>query len=104
MFSVPQKATRLVSISQDTCRPRVVVDPGMRRSLLHGNREISVAVPASRGRDVVGKAGEAVADDECDGEVGPARSSEEASEQSGLDRCGARGAMGRGQGECGAAK
>ena len=32
-------------------------DPGMRRSLLHGNREISIAVPASRGRDVVGKAG-----------------------------------------------
>ena len=31
--------------------------PGMRRSLLHGNREISIAVPASRGRDVVGKAG-----------------------------------------------
>src|SRR6202048_4582796 len=47
---------------------------------------------------------EAVADDECDGEVGPARSSEEASEQSGLGRCGARGAKGRGRGECGAAK
>ena len=54
---VPQKAIRPVSISRDTCRPRVVVDPGMRRSLLHGNREISIAVPASRGRDVVGKAG-----------------------------------------------
>src|ERR1700690_4488522 len=57
MFSVPQKATRLVSISQDADRPRVVVDPGMRRSLLHGNREVSIAVPASRGRDDVGKAG-----------------------------------------------
>src|ERR1700757_2770314 len=57
MFSVPQKATRRVSIPQDTRRPRVVVDPGMRRSLLHGNREVSIAVPASRGRDVVGKAG-----------------------------------------------
>src|ERR1700749_1773035 len=57
MFSVPQKATRPVSISRDTCLSRVVVDPGMRRSLLHGNREISIAVPASRGRDVVGKAG-----------------------------------------------
>ena len=56
MFSVLQKATRPVSISQDTCRPRVVVDPGMRRSLLHGNREISIAVPASRARDVVGEA------------------------------------------------
>ena len=29
----------------------------MRRSLLHGNREISIAVPTSRGRDVVGTAG-----------------------------------------------
>ena len=29
----------------------------MRRSLLHGNREISIAVPASRGREIVGKAG-----------------------------------------------
>jgi hypothetical protein len=47
---------------------------------------------------------EAVADDEREGEVGPARRSEEASEQSGLGRCGARGAKGRGQGECGAAK
>src|SRR5271169_5935300 len=47
---------------------------------------------------------EAVADDECDGEVGPARSSEEASEQGGLGCCGARGAQGRGQGECGTAK
>jgi hypothetical protein len=27
------------------------------RSLLYGNREISIAVPASRGRDVVGKPG-----------------------------------------------
>jgi len=32
------------------------------------------------------------------------RSSEEASEQSGIGRCGARGAKGRGQEECGAAK
>jgi hypothetical protein len=38
-------------------RTRVVVDPGMRRSLLHGNREISIVVLASRDRDVVGKAG-----------------------------------------------
>jgi hypothetical protein len=29
----------------------------MRRSLLPGNREISIAVPTSRGRDHVGKAG-----------------------------------------------
>jgi hypothetical protein len=36
---------------------RVVVDPGMRRSLSTGNREISIAVPTSRGRDRVGKAG-----------------------------------------------
>jgi hypothetical protein len=57
MFSVQQKATQPVSISQDTCWPRVVVDPGMRRSLLLGNREISIGVPVRRGRDVVGKAG-----------------------------------------------
>src|SRR6478736_6518065 len=74
MFSIPQKATRPVSISRDTCRPRVVVDPGMRRSLLHGNREISIAVPASRG--TLSGRPEAVADDECDGEVGLARRSE----------------------------
>src|SRR5271155_2384166 len=92
MFSVPQKATRPVSITQDTCRPRVVVDPGTRRSLLHGNREISIVVPASRGRDVVGKAG------------GRTRGSEEAVEQGGLSRCGDRGAKGWGQGECGSAK
>ncbi|MBV8107172.1 MAG: DUF2924 domain-containing protein [Hyphomicrobiales bacterium] len=47
---------------------------------------------------------EAVADDEPDGEVGPAHSSAEASEQGGLGCCGARGAKGRGQGECGSAK
>jgi hypothetical protein len=47
---------------------------------------------------------EAVADDERDGEVGPVRSSKEASEQSGLGCGGARGAKGRGQGECGTAK
>src|SRR5271166_804135 len=46
---------------------------------------------------------EAVADDECNGEVGPAHSSAEASEQGGLGCCGARGAKGRGQGESGAA-
>jgi hypothetical protein len=42
---------------KDTSQPRVVVDPGMRRSLLPRNREISIAVPTSRGRDRVGKAG-----------------------------------------------
>jgi RNA-directed DNA polymerase len=47
---------------------------------------------------------EAVADDEREGEVGPARSSREASEQSGLGCGGACGAKGRGQGECGTAK
>src|ERR1700746_2925747 len=47
---------------------------------------------------------EAVADDEREGEVGPARSSKEANEQSGLGCSGARGAKGRGQGECGTAK
>jgi RNA-directed DNA polymerase len=47
---------------------------------------------------------EAEADDECEGEVGPVRSSREASEQSGLGCGGARGAKGQGQGECGNAK
>src|SRR5271157_4190669 len=47
---------------------------------------------------------EAVADDERDGEVGPARGSVEGGEQSGFGRCGVRGAKGRGQGECGPAK
>src|ERR1700692_3028885 len=103
MFTVPQKATRRVSISQDTRRPRVVVDPGMRRSLLPGNREISIAVPASRAGTLSGWP-EAVADNECEGEVGPARGSVEASEQSGLGSGGARGAKGQGQGECGTAK
>jgi hypothetical protein len=68
-----------------------------------GNREISIAVPPV----VVGTPSgrpEAEADDEREGEVGPARSSREASEQSGLGRGGARGAKGRGQGECGTAK
>ena len=37
--------------------PRASADPGMRRSLPAGNREISIAVPTSRGRDRVGKAG-----------------------------------------------
>src|SRR3954466_6322969 len=103
MFSVQQKARWSVSSSQDTSQPRVVADPGMRRSLLPGNREISLAVPTSRDRDRVGKAG-GRSDDEREGEVGPARSSREASEQSGLGRGGACGAKGRGQGECGTAK
>src|SRR3977135_417813 len=106
MFSVQQKARWSVSSSQDTSQPRVVADPGMCRSLLPGNREISIAVPTSRGRASLGEAAgrEAVADDEREGEVGPARSSREASEQSGLGCGGACGAKGRGQGECGTAK
>src|SRR3954466_15729778 len=40
MFSVQQKARWSVSSSQDTSQPRVVADPGMRRSFLPGNREI----------------------------------------------------------------
>ena len=63
-----------MSISQDTCRPRVVVDPGMRRSLLHGNgRSPSPSPPVVAG--TLSGRPEAVADDECEGEVGPARSS-----------------------------
>ena len=102
VFRPTEGNTGSVDIARHTPTP-LVVDPGMRRSLLHGNREISIAVPASRGRDVSGRP-EAVADDECEGEVGPARGSVEASEQSGLGSGGARGAKGQGQGECGTAK
>ena len=38
MFSVLQKATRRASRARDARRPRVVVEPGMRRILLFGNR------------------------------------------------------------------
>ena len=57
MFSVQQKARWFVPSSQDTSQPRVVVGPGMHRRLSSGNREISIAVPTSRGRDRVGNAG-----------------------------------------------
>jgi len=52
-----QKATWHTSYSRDVCQPRVVEDPGMHTRLLHGNREISIVVPVSRGRGIVGKAG-----------------------------------------------
>ena len=52
-----QKATWHTSHSRDVWQPRVVEDPGMHTRLLHGNREISVVVPVSRGRGIVGKAG-----------------------------------------------
>src|ERR1019366_9328622 len=103
MFSVQQKAIWFVSSSQDTSQPRVVVAPGMRRSLSSGNREISIAVPTIVAGTASGRP-EAIADDEREGEVGPAHSSNEANEQSGLGRCGVRGAKGQGQGECGTAK
>src|SRR6476660_8992671 len=103
MFSVPQKAIRPVSITRDTCRPRVVVDPGMRAEAFctGTGRSPSPSPPVVAG--TLSGRPEAVADDESGGEVGPARGSEEASEQGGLGRCGARGAKGWGQGKCGSA-
>ncbi len=47
----------MVSVVIARHEPAPLADPGMRRSLLPGNREISIAVPTSRGRDRVGKAG-----------------------------------------------
>src|ERR1700745_1237005 len=103
MFSVQQKARWSVSSSQDTSQPRVVADPGMRRSLLLGTgRSPSLSPPVVAG--TASGRPEAVADDEREGEVGPARSSREKSEQSGFGSGGALGAKGRGQGEGGPAK
>jgi hypothetical protein len=50
-----QKATWRRSLSRDVCQPRVVEDPGMHTRLLHGNREISIADPVSRGGGIVGE-------------------------------------------------
>lgn len=55
MFSVQQKARWFVALSQDTSQPRVVVDPGLRRSVSFGNRDISIAVPTSRGGTASGR-------------------------------------------------
>jgi putative ABC transport system substrate-binding protein len=44
------RRTSAPRLSRDVCQPRVVEDPGMHTRLLHGNREISIAV-------IVGKAG-----------------------------------------------
>src|SRR3984893_16401550 len=76
----------------------------MRRSLLHGKRVSSLPPPPQFVPGTLSGRPEAVADDECEGEVGPARGSVEASEQSGFGSGGARGAKGEGQGECGNAK
>ena len=54
---VQQKATWRTSFSRDVRQPLVVEDPGMHTRLLHGNREISIVVPVSRGEGIVGKAG-----------------------------------------------
>ncbi len=55
MFSVPQKATRLVLISQDTRRPRVVVDPGMRTELhaRYGGRRQGGIAPSTQSSNVI---------------------------------------------------
>src|ERR1700674_4523755 len=69
MSSVLQKATRRASIARDARRPRVVVEPGMRRILLFGNREISKLSVGVIARTASGRP-EAIADDERPGEVG----------------------------------
>ena len=89
-------------VNRDARRPRVVVEPGMRRHLLHGNREISRLSGWDVTRTASGRP-EAGADDERHGEVGLAHSSGEAGERSGASCRGASGAKGRDQGECGPA-
>src|SRR5258706_7954306 len=76
----------------------------MCRRSLDGNREIPRL--ASRGAPLWSASGRrgAVADDAQTWEVRLRHSSWEADEQSGLDRRGAGGAKGRGQGECEPAK
>src|SRR3981081_2483413 len=96
MSSVLQKATRRASIARDARRPRVVVEPGMRRILLFGNRELSTLSVGVIARTASGRP-EAIADDERPGEVGPAHSSWEAGERSGASREGVSGAKGRDQ-------
>src|SRR5208282_1911747 len=93
MLSVLQKAIRPMSRSRDIGRPRVVVDPGRRRRLLLGNRDISGPSLRSFARTAPGRP-EAEADDERPGEVGLAHSSSEACERSGARRRGASGAKG----------
>jgi CheY-like chemotaxis protein len=91
------------SLCQSAGRLPPPMGSGMRRSLLLGNREISIAVPCQSWPGRSGRP-EAVADDERDGEVGTAHSSAEASEQGGLGCCGAHGAKGQCQREFGSAK
>src|SRR5215470_19044254 len=69
---------------------------------LYGNREIP-RLAAIRGESASGRRG-AVADDARTREVRLRHSSREADEQGGAIRCGAGGAKGGGQGECGPAK
>src|SRR5271170_6493112 len=102
MLSVLQKAIRPVSRSRETGWPCVVVEPGMHRRLLFGNRDISGVSLRSFAGTAPGRP-EAEADDERPREVGPAHSSSEACERSGVRRRGASGAKGRDQGECGPA-
>src|SRR5271157_4688327 len=85
MLSVLQKAIRPMSRSRDIGRPRVVVDTGMRRRLLPGNRDISGPSLRSFARTAPGRP-EAEADDERTREVGLAHSSSEACERSGARR------------------
>src|ERR1700730_2095620 len=103
MSSSNPNLTRRASIARDARRPRVVVEPGMRRILLFGNREISRLSVGVIARTASGRP-EAIADDERPGEVGPAHSSWEAGERSGASREGVSGAKGRDQRECGPEK
>ena len=56
MFSVQQKARWPVSLSQDTSQPASSQTLASQKPS-PGNREIHIAVPTSRGRDRVRKAG-----------------------------------------------
>ena len=99
-----RKATRTGASARAPGRPGVVEEPGMCGSSLYGNREIPRLT--SRGEATWSASGRrgAVADDARTREVRLRHSSWEADEQSRATGCGAGGAKGGGQGECGPAK
>jgi hypothetical protein len=84
-------------------RPCVVLDPGMQRRSLFGNREISgLTGLVVTERSASGRRG-VEADDARAGEVRPFYSSDEAGEQDRATGGGVRGAKGRGRGKHGRA-
>src|SRR5713101_8605852 len=94
----------MCAISRAHRRPGVVVDTGMCGRSLRGNRETPRPTTGYMPNwSASGRRG-AVADDERTRGVRLRHSSWEADEQGGAIRCGAGGAKGGGQGECGPAK